>query len=86
MSGISSDVSESLRISPNPTKGLLYISLPDANAASIELTDIAGKKLLEAYADHGIEKTLAIQSLPAGIYMLTIKSALYSITKKIVKD
>jgi hypothetical protein len=79
----------SIQISPNPGDGLFYLTLSSDAAASVHLTvmDLVGQqlKVLEWNLLQGMNKrTLNIQDLPGGVYMLRLQKDNEVVTQKLV--
>ncbi len=77
---------EALTISPNPTRGLLNIDLPElapGDYLNLELNDLSGRSVMSAARVRGYQ-TWHIGHLPEGIYMLSIRSDKLNVVKKIV--
>jgi hypothetical protein len=67
---------------PNPTTGLLNIQ-GDIKAAV--LTDLSGKTIIEKnFTIHDIYKSIELQNLPAGFYLLRLSNDKASTVKKII--
>jgi hypothetical protein len=58
---------------PNPSKDYVTVSLQDADQAFVTLSNIAGK--IVDRRTIGRQATIAVDSLPPGIYLLTVKTA-----------
>lgn len=74
-----------VRLSPNPTSGAMLIKLPElvGNAEiNLQLNDLAGKKHLVL---QGVSSTelLDLSGLANGLYLLTIQTDEFSVTKKV---
>jgi hypothetical protein len=80
----SSEVENNLKISPNPTDGVLRISTSlDVTDLSIKITDVLGKEAL--VSDY--KEQIDISFLENGIYFLSMyKNNQLLITKKVVKQ
>jgi DNA-binding beta-propeller fold protein YncE len=75
-----------VRIMPNPTSGVLSVTLPglsDFTQTNLELKDLSGKTILERQHVSGTQQ-LNMAHLPNGIYMLSISTGKQHIVKKIV--
>lgn len=75
----SSDLSNSVRVYPNPTTDLINIDFNEK--FTVKLTDVTGKLLLA-----GSTSTIDLTQFEAGIYNLTIESNKNSFSKKIIKQ
>lgn len=75
----------SIKIYPNPTKGIINIdsSGSPADNTTYELFDVQGRKVVSKVSSNTIE-TLNVENLSDGIYMLTIQNNLGKTNKKIV--
>lgn len=76
------DMATSLRIFPNPAND--HVTIQAEGLKKVEITDLMGKQLLDAVADHD-ELYLDLQQLPSGIYFATIITSSGKATEKIVK-
>lgn len=80
-----------LKIFPNPTSDLLFFELPSqlSNAISVKIYDVFGKILTEQFIstkkDNELIK-LSMQSLPKGIYYVSIKANNYINGSKFIKN
>jgi len=66
---------------PNPTDKLLWLSLPEGVGATIRLTDMAGKVVVETPFDG---MPIDISTLNSGIYGLTVQTAGGTSTRKVI--
>ena len=76
----SSEVSETISISPNPTSKVLVIS-SISNLNTYEIFDVLGKKILSKY----ITKEINVSNLKDGIYFLKLKGPNQTVNKKFIK-
>lgn len=71
-------------IYPNPTKGIVNISLPNlTEKTTIDLYDLQGRKILSQQTEQ-IHSSINIDNLQDGVYMVSLQNASGSTTKKIV--
>ena len=78
-------VSQGINIYPNPTSGLLSITLPYAEVAhEVALFDMNGKMIDSKASNSQIQMDLS--SYPNGVYFVKIKSGDKVITEKVVKN
>ncbi|WP_395061880.1 S8 family serine peptidase [Flavobacterium sp.] len=71
-------------IYPNPTKGLVSITIPNISEKStIALFDLQGRQILTKETSE-VNSSFNIENLQDGIYLVTIENTLGSITKKII--
>jgi hypothetical protein len=74
------------RAYPNPTTGLLQIDMPwNSGNASIQVTNLSGQSLMQHTAS-GTIASIAMETLPAGMYLVTITSDQGRAVKKVVKQ
>jgi hypothetical protein len=81
------DVSKLISVYPNPTNGLVSIDMSDIKQlgdVTTTITDIAGKVVLSKKASNN-KIQLNIDTMPAGIYFVTVSSELFFSIHKIVK-
>lgn len=79
---------ELFRVYPNPTNGFLNIRINNyVGKATIQIVDINGRLVSEnKNEDFNIEKTLNLNNLQSGIYVLKVTSDSMNFTQKIVKN
>ncbi|RMZ50182.1 T9SS C-terminal target domain-containing protein, partial [Flavobacteriaceae bacterium PRS1] len=85
LSGLSIDENtiESMRIYPNPTKGMIYIETVDTEKIiSVKLYDLLGKVIMVSETNN----TVDLKYLPSGIYFIKIKTQNNHIVRRIIKD
>jgi pimeloyl-ACP methyl ester carboxylesterase len=76
-----------LKISPNPTHGLLTISLKNQEALIIEVYDVIGSKIRTFSLSNSNQTTIDVSELTNGIYFISVKNKIKNIkTIKFVKD
>ncbi|WP_339834566.1 T9SS-dependent M36 family metallopeptidase [uncultured Flavobacterium sp.] len=75
-----------IRVFPNPSNGLLNIAIAKYNGKlNIELYDINGRKVFnQNMNDFNTEKSINLQSIQSGIYLLKLEGDELSFTKKII--
>lgn len=75
----------SLKVYPNPTKGIVNIDLAGSvtGETTYELFDIQGRKVISKISSNSVE-TLNVENLSDGIYMLSIENGGAKTTKKVV--
>ena len=81
------DVSKLISVYPNPTNGLVSIDMSDIKQlgdVTTTVTDIAGKVVLSKKVSNN-KIQLNIDTMPAGIYFVTVSSELFFSIHKIVK-
>lgn len=77
---------DQVRISPNPSTGILWVSLPELSPnakADLLLSDLAGKKHILAKSGISSNVQLDLSHLANGLYLLTIQTDEFLITKKV---
>jgi hypothetical protein len=74
-----------LKVYPNPTSQLLYVSHPELNSFGITIVDLNGKQLYSGTINK--EEPLDISNYTQGMYMVTIENTTTNIknTYKIIK-
>ncbi len=78
----STETIEGLNIYPNPTSSdRVYITSRYAQAKTIEIYDVLGKKMLQATITG---KELNISGLTAGVYIIKIKEGDATATRKLI--
>jgi len=75
--------SNSIKISPNPTTGLLQIELPEGQVAKILVSSMNGQVLLQQEID-SVDQ-INLNGFPAGIYLLVIRGESGRWIRKVVK-
>lgn len=75
-----------ISVSPNPTKGMITISAGD-QLVSYEIFDATGKLISKSAKDlNGKSTTVDLSKNTNGIYMVTVKTANETATKKVIKN
>jgi len=74
---------EEFQFFPNPTRGPLHLLLP-ANAKSVSIFNIAGRKCLDLPAETSM--TLDVSGMARGVYFLLIKTGSGNLRAKFVKE
>jgi hypothetical protein len=79
---------ELFRVYPNPTNGFLNIRINNyVGKATIQIVDINGRLVSEnKNEDFNIEKSLNLNNLQSGMYVLKVTSDSMNFTQKIVKN
>lgn len=80
---------ETFSLYPNPTTGEVYIQLSSNEDVSIVLYDIRGRKVFaNTYKNNAsiFTKTINLDTISSGMYLLKVKSGAKQTTKKIVKQ
>ncbi|MGL2965329.1 S8 family serine peptidase [Flavobacterium sp. XGLA_31] len=82
--GIATDELTNVTVYPNPTKGIINISLPELSGeTTLKLYDIQGREIAIKTTNASAE-TLNIENLQEGVYLLSIENGSSKTTKKIV--
>lgn len=76
---------EMASLAPNPTEGLVTISLADGSASSVQLVDMYGTEVLKADNVKSGDQ-LNVSGIPAGLYILKVKGATQTYTSTLVKN
>ena len=83
--GIESSSSlESLQIYPNPTNDMVTIQTNNPGQYSIEITSLNGQ-LIYSFISNRASQQVNLSPYPKGVYFVTVRSNISTITKKIVK-
>jgi len=72
-----------VKIYPNPSTGKIFVKLPVAQKAVMEIYDMDGKNVFKRNL-HGTS-SVSIKDLPSGTYIYKIKSKEYNKTGKLIK-
>lgn len=83
------DIEENFIISsiyPNPTKGLVYIELKDADRANIELLDASGRIIKTSNNNGSRVSNIDLGTLPEGVYFVRITKGNNVSTKRLIKS
>ncbi len=85
-SSVGSLTSSSINIFPNPSNGHITITgLPDDEIATFTVTDMLGRiALVQSVAPSGKNKTVYLNNLPTGNYLLKVVSSSINFTEKLV--
>lgn len=75
-----------VKVYPNPTSQMLYVSHPDINSFSIQITDLNGKQLYNGTITK--DQSLDISNYQQGMYLVTVenKEANKKNTYKLIKN
>jgi hypothetical protein len=80
------DLTENVNIFPNPTSGILHISLSDySSVVNISIFNVSGQQLLKN-ASTSSEMDLNLSSFAKGIYLLKVQSGENTTVKRIVVE
>ncbi len=85
--GLGETESASFAVSPNPTAGLLTVTLQSGawQGAFYRVMDLSGRLLLSGFL-HRENQVLDLQSLPAATYLISVEKEGQQLTRKIVKN
>ena len=74
-----------VKVFPNPTKEVIYITHPTEQFFDVRITDISGKQILQTA--HQKQQPLDVQTLTTGTYFITVttKESKQTNTYKIIK-
>ena len=82
--GVSENIFSNVKVYPNPSKGIVTISLPqNLEVTTLTLVDIQGRQILKKETSNTSE-ILNIENFSDGVYILNIQSGSSKIAKKIV--
>ena len=75
-----------VKVFPNPTKEVIYITHPTEQFFEVSITDVSGKQILQT--QHQKQQPLSVQTLTAGTYFIkvTTKESKQTNTYKIIKQ
>ena len=75
-----------VKVFPNPTKEVIYITHPTEQFFDVRITDISGRQILQTA--HQKEQPLSVQTLTTGTYFVTVttKESKQTNTYKIIKQ
>lgn len=73
----------SVNIFPNPTSNVVNIN-SEKRFDSVEIFDLSGKQILACTANNTFNKTINLENIASGEYLLVLKSGLNSVSKRIV--
>tara|TARA_B100001093_G_C26421215_1_gene839894 strand:- start:152 stop:628 length:477 start_codon:yes stop_codon:yes gene_type:complete len=75
-----------VKVFPNPTKEVIYITHPTEQFFGVKITDISGKQILQTA--HQKQQPLSVQTLTTGTYFVTVKTkdSKQTNTYKIIKQ
>ena len=74
-----------VKVFPNPTKEVIYITHPTEQFFEVRITDVSGKQILQTA--HQKQQSLSVQTLTTGTYFITVttKDSKQTNTYKIIK-
>ena len=75
-----------VKVFPNPTKEVIYITHPTEQFFEVRITDVSGKQILQTA--HQKQQPLNVQTLTTGTYFITVttKESKQTNTYKIIKQ
>jgi hypothetical protein len=73
-----------VKIYPNPTSGIVNVEATKATHATIIVYDVIGQVVTQRDTHFAQKETLDLSNKPAGVYLVTIKTANDYVVKKIV--
>lgn len=89
-SSINSNIINNIKMSPNPSKGNIFVEFNNMESDSYKLvvTDVLGKEVFneEIYIHSYLSKNIDLTSFSRGTYLLKVSSLNSSITKKIILE
>ena len=82
----STELKLQVKVFPNPTKEVIYITHPTENLFEVKVTDVSGKQILQTA--YQTPQPLSIQNLTTGTYFITVttKDSKQTNTYKIIKQ
>ena len=83
--GLENNLNGTLLLYPNPTTGIINITVKGYNITKAEIYDINGRKVQATEKASGISSA-NVSALANGIYMLNVYSGEMAVVKKIVKQ
>ena len=74
-----------VKVFPNPTKEVIYITHPTEQFFEVRITDVSGKQILQT--GHQKQQPLSVQTLTSGTYFVTVttRDSKQTNTYKIIK-
>lgn len=73
-----------IKVTPNPTNGIITVTTPVSNTAStIQVTNTAGQLLMNI-TDASNRQSIDLSNYPSGVYILSIKGDSFHQTKKVI--
>ena len=75
-----------VKVYPNPTKEVIYITHPTEQFFEVRISDVSGKQILQTA--HQKQQPLSVQTLTTGTYFITVttKESKQTNTYKIIKQ
>lgn len=75
-----------VKVFPNPTKEVIYITHPTEQFFEVRISDVSGKQILQIA--HQKQQPLSVQTLSTGTYLVTVttKDSKQTNTYKIIKQ
>jgi hypothetical protein len=76
-----------IRIYPNPTKGTVFVSIPNSEGKfKVSVSDLTGKHLIDILSENANQAEVDLGALPAAVYFLEIQRNDKSVIhKKVIK-
>ena len=80
------DLQLQVKVFPNPSKEVIYITHPTEQFFEVRISDVSGKQILQTA--HQIQQPLNVQTLTTGTYFITVttKESKQTNTYKIIKQ
>ena len=80
-------VPDAWKMHPNPVRRYLTVDLPAGTAAELTVSSLIGTRVLRQLSPGGdLPARLDLSALPAGVYLLQVRSAAGSGTRRFVKE
>lgn len=77
---------DALRLSPNPTSGMLSIDHIPANTLRISILNLLGEQIAEVVNPTTERTTIHLKNAPAGMYIVRLDTPAGAVTRMIVKE
>lgn len=79
------DMTESMKLFPNPTSGVMYYEFPGASVggARVVVTDVTGRERWSGWS--ASDQFVDVSALPAGLYFFIVDMGSHSLREKFIK-
>jgi len=80
--------SDQIKVSPNPSSGLVKIQVPVSTITGLVLTNYLGQAILEKKftGNDGTTLSLDLSEVKAGIYFIKVTTGAYSVSKRLILE
>ncbi len=85
VTSVKDNISQSIKVYPNPTTGLFYVECPEKQNIKMEVNNLIGECIVQKKLNNN-KNEMDFSILPTGMYIIKITGADWSVQKKIIKE